>query len=93
MTRLESFIRANGIKPSALTRIAGVSRQHLLRLRMGKMDPTRRVMARITMASAILLGRLVSHGEVFEIWDIGLKRTRTRPQKTRRKATRRKAKQ
>ena len=44
-TRLETFIRSRGIKPAHLAKVSGYSRQHLLRIRMGRMDPTRRCMA------------------------------------------------
>jgi len=67
VTQLEEFIRANGIKPARLTKIASVSRQHLLRLRNGRMDPSRRVMVRITRACTVLLNRPVVVGELFDL--------------------------
>ena len=42
MTKLEKFLKDRDIKPAHLARESGYSRQHLLRLRNGKMEPTRR---------------------------------------------------
>jgi len=42
MTRLETFRAARGIKPADLARESGYARQHLLRIRQGKMEPTRK---------------------------------------------------
>lgn len=39
-TKLESFLRARGIKPAHLARESGYSRQHLLYVRMGRLEPT-----------------------------------------------------
>ena len=47
-TRLDAFMQARGIRPVALERVSGVTRPHLLRLRLGKADPGRRVIAAIT---------------------------------------------
>jgi predicted transcriptional regulator len=72
MTRLESFLKANDIRPFRLIRAAGVSRQYLARLRYGKADPTRHMMARLAMASGLLLNRTVQPSELFDLWDTGL---------------------
>src|SRR5881397_1920984 len=50
LTRLETFIKSRGIKPAHLARESGYSRQHLLRIRMGRMEPTRRCIAAIVTA-------------------------------------------
>lgn len=71
MTRLEAFIEREGIQPKELATIARVSRQHLLRIRQGQMDPTRHVVVRLTMACAILLQRLVDPDELFNLAEIG----------------------
>lgn len=42
MTKLEMFIQAHGLKPSHVAKESGYSRQHLLRIRQGKMEPTRK---------------------------------------------------
>ena len=42
MTRLEAYMKAWGVMPSAFARRSGVSRAHLLRLRRGEMEPSRR---------------------------------------------------
>src|SRR4051794_333245 len=41
-TRLGVFLSANRLKPSAVARECGYSRQHLLRLRYGMLEPTRK---------------------------------------------------
>jgi len=58
---------ANGIKPAQLARASGVSRQHLLRLRLGRMDPRRITMVWLTRGCSHLLGRWVSMDELFDI--------------------------
>jgi predicted transcriptional regulator len=42
MTKLQKFITSRGIKPAHIAKLSGYSRQHLLRLRQGKMEPTRK---------------------------------------------------
>jgi hypothetical protein len=66
-TRLESFIRSRGIKPAHLARESGYSRQHLLRIRMGRMEPTRRCIAAIASACRRLSGEGVRASELFEL--------------------------
>jgi transcriptional regulator with XRE-family HTH domain len=66
-TRLQSFIAANEIKPAHLARASGVSRQHLLRLRRGVMDPRRITMVLLARGCSYLLGRWVSADELFDI--------------------------
>ncbi len=41
LTRLELFLRRTGLKPTEVARLAGYSRQHFLRLRLGESDATR----------------------------------------------------
>lgn len=41
MTKLQKFITSRGIKPAHIAKLSGYSRQHLLRLRAGTMEPTR----------------------------------------------------
>ena len=66
-TRLESFIRSRGIKPAHLARESGYSRQHLLRIRMGRMEPTRRCIPATAAASRRLSGESVRASELFEL--------------------------
>jgi predicted transcriptional regulator len=66
-TRLESFIRSRGIKPAHLAKESGYSRQHLLRIRMGRMEPTRRCIAAIASACRRLSGEGVRASELFEL--------------------------
>ena len=71
MTKLESFIKRKHIHPKELAALGRISRQHLIRIRQGKMEPTRHVVFRLTMACAIILRRLVDPGELFNLAEIG----------------------
>jgi transcriptional regulator with XRE-family HTH domain len=72
-TRIESFLRGRGIRPSHLARDAGISRQHLMRLRRGMSQPTLKMMIVLATAARRILGRTV---EVSEMFDIDPKRRR-----------------
>jgi transcriptional regulator with XRE-family HTH domain len=64
-TRLQFFIEITGIKPAWLARESGVSRQHILRLRRGQMEPTRQVMVELVNAASRVLHRPVYTIEMF----------------------------
>jgi predicted transcriptional regulator len=66
-SRLESFIKSRGIKPAHLAKESGYSRQHLLRIRMGRMEPTRRCIAAIAAACRRLSGESVRASELFDL--------------------------
>jgi len=66
-TRLETFMKSRGIKPAHLARESGYSRQHLLRIRLGKMEPTRRCIAAIAAACRRLSGENVRASELFDL--------------------------
>ena len=70
MTRLESFLKANGIKPARLARETAASRSYIHRLRSGKVEPTRPMMLAIRDACSRLAGREVHLGEVFDLGDM-----------------------
>ena len=55
------------MKPSGLAERAGVSRQHLLRLRRGQMEPTRRMMVALADAASQMCCRTVYTVELFEL--------------------------
>jgi transcriptional regulator with XRE-family HTH domain len=67
MTRLEQFITEWGVMPSAFARKAGISRQHLLRIRKGTADPTREVMCGLALAASVMRNRRVFIVEMFEL--------------------------
>ena len=67
MIRLEAFIESTGIMPSALAARAGVSRQHVLRLRKGAAEPTRDIMVRLAVAASDILRRPVFVAEMFDL--------------------------
>jgi len=66
-TRLEAFLKSRGIKPAHLARESGYSRQHLLRLRLGRMEPTRRCIAAIAAACRRLSGESVRASDLFDL--------------------------
>ena len=66
-SRLEQFIKSRGLKPAHLARESGYSRQHLLRIRMGRMEPTRRCIAAIAAACRRLSGENVRASQLFDL--------------------------
>lgn len=64
-TRLEHFIRSWGIKPAHLARESGYSRQHLLRIRFGRMLPSLLCIAGLTLAARRLIHRRVTPIDLF----------------------------
>lgn len=66
-TKLEKYLKARGIKPAHLARESGYSRQHLLRVRMGRMEPTRPCIKAITGACQHLARERVTAAELFDI--------------------------
>jgi hypothetical protein len=66
-TRLEDFLKANGIKPVHFARESGVSRQHIMRLRLGTMEPTRHMMVVLATAAWRILRRRVAIEEMFDL--------------------------
>lgn len=71
-TRLERFIRSRGIKPAHLARESGYSRQHLLRLRFGRMLPSLSCIASIPLALRQLTNQRVAAEDLFDHDDIHL---------------------
>src|SRR6059058_5578452 len=67
MTRLEAFLEDSGLMPSALAARAGISRQHLSRLRNGTAEPSRAVMVKLALAASEMLSRRVFMVEMFEL--------------------------
>ena len=66
-TRLEQFLKSRGIKPAHLAKESGYSRQHLLRIRMGRMEPTRRCIAAIVSACRRLSREPVRADDLFDL--------------------------
>jgi len=66
LTKLQTFITSHKIKPAHLARASGYSRQHLLRIRIGRMDPTRRCMVAVTLACRVLSREKVLPFDLFE---------------------------
>lgn len=67
MTRFDSFLKANGIGPRLLAAESQVSRQHIYRLRLGRAEPTRRMMTWLAQACGRILRREVRTSELFDL--------------------------
>lgn len=67
LTKLEVFLKSRGIKPAHLARESGYSRQHLLRIRMARMEPTRRCMVEVAAACARLSRKRVTVSDLFDL--------------------------
>jgi transcriptional regulator with XRE-family HTH domain len=67
MTRLEEFIQTSGFMPTVLAKLAGISRQHLSRLRKGTAEPSRAVMVKLALAAGEMLRRRVFVVEMFDL--------------------------
>jgi hypothetical protein len=66
-TLLEAYLRLWRIKPAQLARECGYSRQHLLRIRMGRMEPSRPAIAAITRACRRLGDRDLRADDLFDL--------------------------
>jgi transcriptional regulator with XRE-family HTH domain len=66
-TLLAAFIADNRVKSVRLAEVSGISRQHIYRLRTGRMEPTRPVMLWITEAACYIVKRRVAVGELFDL--------------------------
>ena len=69
LTRLELFLRRARVAPLALARATSYSRQHLLRVRLGEANPTRRLILDVTAACGKVSGEAVTPGTLFERGD------------------------
>ncbi|HEV7486816.1 MAG TPA: hypothetical protein VGQ65_14155 [Thermoanaerobaculia bacterium] len=69
LTRLELFLRKKDIAPLVVAEAAVYSRQHVLRIRLGKMMPTRRFIVDMTSACKRLSREAVTPGTLFERGD------------------------
>lgn len=67
MTKLEAFLKAKGIKPAHLAVHSEYSRQHLLRVRMGRMEPSRKCIKAIVSACRRLAKEHVLASDLFDL--------------------------
>jgi predicted transcriptional regulator len=68
-TKLERYLIKWRIKPVDLAKWTGFSRQHLLRVRKGRMEPSRLCIKAITKACRGLSGRPVTALDLFDLGD------------------------
>lgn len=66
-TKLEQFLKSRKVKPAHLARESGYSRQHILRIRMGRMEPTRPCIVAISAACRRLCGEPVRATDLFDL--------------------------
>lgn len=69
VTKLEKYLLSKGIKLVQIAKISGYSRQHLLRVRIGSMEPTRPCIKAITLACRKITGEPVTAGDLFDLGD------------------------
>jgi hypothetical protein len=69
LTPLERFIVRHEIRPAHLAAASGYSRQHLLRIRMGSMEPSRRCIAAIVAGMRSLTRRNLTALDLFQFDD------------------------
>jgi hypothetical protein len=65
-TRLEHFLHMHGIKPAHLARESGYSRQHLLRIRYGRLQPSLTCIAALVIAIRRLTRERIKPDQLFE---------------------------
>jgi len=66
-TPLAVFLAANRVQSVRLAKVSGISRQHIYRLRTGRMEPTRPVMVWLTEAACYIVKRRVEVCELFDL--------------------------
>jgi transcriptional regulator with XRE-family HTH domain len=66
-TRLETFLREWGVMSTVFARRAGISANHLIRLRRGETEPTRRMMVTLAETASAMLSRPVYIIEMFDL--------------------------
>jgi hypothetical protein len=67
MTKLEAFIKSRELKPAHVAVASGYSRQHLLRIRMGRMEPTRKCIKAVVAACRRLAREPVLASDLFDL--------------------------
>jgi len=67
LTRLEEFLKARKIRPGQLEEASGYSRQHILRIRRGQIEPRRRCIVAIVKAVSKLTNSRVRPEELFDL--------------------------
>jgi predicted transcriptional regulator len=68
-TKLEEYLRSRGIKAVQLAEKSGYSRQHLLRIRLGEMEPGRPCIKAVTQACRDITGEDVKAADLFDLDD------------------------
>ena len=66
-TPLRRFLRQHGIPAARVEREAEISRQHFARLRLGRSEPTRKMMIRVLAALRRITQRDVRIEEIFDL--------------------------
>jgi predicted transcriptional regulator len=66
-TRLDRWLVAHKVKPARLALESGYSRQHVLRIRKGEMEPTRKCIKTIVIACRRLSHEPVRANDLFDL--------------------------
>lgn len=66
-TKLEEYLRSRHIKSVQVAKLSGYSRQYLLRVRLGLMEPTRPCIKAITKACRSITGEPVKAADLFDL--------------------------
>jgi transcriptional regulator with XRE-family HTH domain len=66
-TRLDAYLREWGAMSSVIARRSGISNSHLLRLRRGESEPSRRTMVALADTISMMRDRTVYIVELFEL--------------------------
>lgn len=66
-SKLERFLRRQKIRPAHLAKASGYSRQHILRLRRGTMEPTRKCIKAIREACCRLTQKRIRVTTLFDL--------------------------
>jgi transcriptional regulator with XRE-family HTH domain len=67
MSKLETFLKGNRIRPAHIARDSGVSLRYILNLRLGRAEPTRRIMVALATSARRILRRPVDPAEMFDL--------------------------
>jgi hypothetical protein len=71
--KIERFLRSRGIKPAQLAHESGYSRQHLLRIRLGRIRPSARCAAQLLAACRRLTREAISASDLFDLSFTGIR--------------------
>jgi len=69
LSRFGRFLAANDLRPNLVADLAGVSRQHVYRIRYRKSEPTRPLMVALLITCRRMTHRTVQMSKLFNLGD------------------------